>query len=66
MYGKKMPLLYLDEKQTNYWALQQPTSIIVIIIMVVVEAGLHTYAFGELGSVLFSYLRFSILKSLFQ
>lgn len=48
MYGKKMSLLYLDEKQTNYWALQQPTSIIVIIIMVVVvvvvaAAGLHTH-----------------------
>jgi hypothetical protein len=44
MYGKKMSLLYLDEKQTNYWALQQPTSIIVIIIMVVVVvAGPHTH-----------------------
>jgi hypothetical protein len=41
-----MSLLYLDEKQTNYWALQQPTSIIVIIIMIVVvlvAAGLHTH-----------------------
>jgi len=41
MYGKKMSLLYLDEKQTNYWALQQPTSIIVIIMVVV--AGPHTH-----------------------